>query len=298
MLDVRRTDLHSRFFHVFQYGFASELLDDLERLPLDHLSFARSLDARRSHYGGWHYWLLYLKGYTQYRAEDTVDADNVYLRHLTLGLTSKGVDPTLRSTPAPAITEMILRRFGDCDRLSRPATARQFAMHELAPVKAFVRTPPSAEDTLLLYSVDSPEPTRARLVDGHHRLFAARLFGVEWLRFRVVTEPETVPEVSGQTRLLELADDKLRIHGWLAPPAVSVQVVELRCDGRTIGRAPVEALAHAEIVSEEPRHYTFSIDVDKPLVDGVTTLDVMALSDWLPVGLLPVRLERPGGRPE
>ncbi|MGY1643918.1 hypothetical protein ACI782_22650 [Geodermatophilus sp. SYSU D00703] len=296
MLDVRRTDLHSRFFHVFQYRFASELLEDLEQLQLDHFSFGRSLDAQRSHYGGWHYWLLYLKGYTQYQALGTVDADNVYLRHLARGLTAQSVDPTLRSSSAPAVTEMILRRFRDCDRLSRPATARQFAANELAPVTAFVRTPPSVEDMLTLYSVDSPEPTRARLVDGHHRLFAARLFGVKRLRFRVVMEPATVPAVPGETRVLELADNKLRIHGWLSPRSAAVQVVELRCDGRTIGRAPVEVLASAGLDSEGPRHYEFSIDVDNPIVDGITSVDVMALSDWLPVGRLPVRLKPPGER--
>jgi hypothetical protein len=283
MLDVRRTDLHSRFFHVFQYRFASELLDDLGRLPLDHLSFAQSLDARRSYYGGWHYWLLYLKGYTQYQANGTVDADNVYLQHLTLGLTAPGVDPTLRPTPASAITEMILRRFADCDRLSRPASARQFAANELTPVKVFVRTPPATEDTLTLYSVDSPEPLRARLVDGHHRLFAARLFGVERVRYRILAEPETVPEVPGEVTYVDLGGQRGRVEGWLAPPTAAVQMVELRSEGRTVGRAGLTPLAPAPL-GDEPGVHAFSVDIDTSTLGSAWSLQVMVLSDWLPVG--------------
>ncbi|MGY1688888.1 hypothetical protein [Geodermatophilus sp. SYSU D01105] len=295
MLDVRRTDLHSRFFHVFQYRFASELLDDLAELPIDHSAFGRSLDSRQLHYGGWHYWLLYLKGYAQYRRAGAIDQSNVYLHHLTRGHAPERGDPILHSAQPEEVTQMISRRFADCDRLGSPAVAREFARHELTPVKAFVRTPPSTEDTLTLFSTESPEPTRARLVDGHHRLFAARLFGVEQVRFEVVVEPDAVPEIPGQITCVDLGDNTVRMQGWLEPPTTGAQLVELRWKGRTIGRAPLTTPAPTPHPNR-PRVRGFSVDIEPSSVDSIGTVEVMVLSDWLPVAALHLDLGQTGWR--
>jgi hypothetical protein len=285
MLDVRRTDLHSRFFHVFQYEFAGELLDDLERLPIDHSTFGRSLDSRQLHYGGWHYWLLYLKGYTQYRRSGAIDNTNVYLQHLTLGPAAQRADRALHSAQPEAVVEMILRRFADCDRLGSPTIAPQFAKNELTPVKAFVRNPPSAEDTLILYRIQSSEPTRARLVDGHHRLFAARLFGVEQVRFQVVAEPDEVPEMPGRVACVDLGQI-MRMQGWLELATADAQLVEVRSGGRTVGRAPLTTLAPRP--DADRSRVGFSLDIDVSTLDDPGALQVMVLSDWLPVGTVHV----------
>ena len=283
LLDVRRTDLHSRFFHVFQYEWASELLQDVERIQFDYDAFSKSIDARLFGYGGWLYWLMYLKGYNQYRADSVVTDHNVYYQYLTLRDAALDADPTLRGLSNPeAAIERIRRRYADCDQLGAAATAARFAEEELDPITVFVRVPPAEEDALTIYSFGAFEAMRARLIDGHHRLFAARLFGIQRVRFRVLAEPTSVPEVAGHIDHVSFDGHKLQIRGWATPLSVDVQGVEVRSHGRTICRAPL-TLDVNENAAEEEQRFAFVIDTDVSASD-LGPLDIMLLSDWLPVG--------------
>lgn len=290
LLDVRRTDLHTRFFQTYQYPVASELLYDIEHLQLDQDAFAASVDARRYGYSGWLYWLMYLKGYTQYKATGVIDGDNVYYKYLTLRYAVQGADPTMRSlSTSPTAIERILRRFLDCDQLSEPGNATRYAQEQLAAVTAFVRSPRADEDTLGLYEINSSEPIWARLVDGHHRLFAARLFGVKFLRFETLVEPTSVPEVSGEVEHIDLKGSRLRMTGWISSPFRDVHCVEVRSNSRTICRAPLTLATEASLSTPEENGHRFTFVLDdhvSTLGDGQDALDVMVLRNWLPVGKL------------
>jgi len=289
LLDVRRTDLHSRFFNIYQYALASELLHDLQRLQLDYDSFSESREARSEGYSGWLYWLLYLKGYSQYRLNSHVDDENVYYRYLTRQYALQGDDPTLRALSTPSLAvERILRRFADCDHLSEPSTSARFAEQELVPVKVLVRNPPADEDTLRIYRVGSEEPIQARLLDGHHRLFAARLFGVKRIRFVALYESGTVSMVPGNVDHISLEGSRLRMSGWTAPPSANVHCLEVRVRGRTLCRVPLTADGETR-TRESARRFSFAVDADIPiLADDLGALDLMVLEDWLPVGRVSV----------
>ncbi len=289
LLDIHRTKLHSRFFNVYQYGLASDLLKDLERLQLNYDAFSRSGDARSAGYAGWLYWLLYLKGYTQYKPSSRIDDDNVYFLYLTRQYALQDADPTMRTMSAPSrAVERILRRFGDCDRLSEPSTATRFAEQELTPVKIFVRNPPGATDTLKIYRVGWEEPIRARLIDGHHRLFAARLFGVKHVRCLILCEREVIPVIPGTIDHFSLEGSRLMISGWVMPPSANVHCLEIRVQGEVLCRTRLTA--DNQRANESARRFSFAVDAEVSISsDDSETLDLMVLEDWLPVGRVGVR---------
>jgi len=291
-LDVRRTDLHSRFFQQFQYALASELLTDVERLSLDYDAFSGSRDAKGG-YSGWLYWLLFLKGYTQFRSVGAIERANVYFRYLTLHYADHDADPTLRSLSNPtAAIERIGRRFGDCDQLSVPATAKAYAEKKLAPVQIYVRTPPTAEDVIVLRTVDAAEPIRARLVDGHHRLFAARLFGITRLRYRLRVE-HPVPDMPGNIDHFSVHGTRLRLRGWVAPVPRDVHCLEVRWRDRTVCRARLSPRRVETAEAPDLAHgYKCDFDIDEQVTAAAyghpELLDLMLLVDWLPIARLTI----------
>ena len=297
-IDVRRTDVHHRFFHVFQYATADELLTDLERLPLDYHAFSRSSDARWFGYSGWLYWLLYLKGYTQYRSVGGIDDQNVYLQYLTLGYAAQDADPNMRLLSSSSVAiERIQRRFADCDEFGSPATSIGFAEEVLEPITLFVRDPPAEEDTLAIHMKNSANVISARLIDGHHRLFGARLFGVERLGFRMMMEDPAVPEVPSHIEQLSIDDGRLMIRGWTALQISDVQCIEVRAENRTLCRAPIAAKTELDSPIVAAGEYIFAFHVDAHVTSsllGIDILDVMILVDWMPVAKVCIDI-KPGG---
>jgi hypothetical protein len=297
-LDVRRTDLHQRFFQTYRYRLASEILEDIERLPLDQDAFGRSADARSYGYSGWLYWLMYLKGYTQYAATGSIMDDNVYYRYLTLRYAAQDADPTMRSLTDPLIArERIARRFSDCDRLIDGGGSGEDVDPSLPALTAFVRSPPAEEDTLKLFEVGAGQPILARLMDGHHRLFAARLFGVKRLGLVVHTESTVVPDLAGKVDCIGIPGDRLAINGWVESPSSHSHCVELRSGEHTICRAPLgsSAVALSDATREGAHRFTFSIDVaTSAFAKRPLHFDIMVLENWLPVGKLRCNLGENG----
>jgi hypothetical protein len=289
-LDVQRTDHHRRFFQTFRYTSSSELLYDIEHVSLDQDAFASSADARTYGYGGWLYWIMYLKGYTQYKARGAIDDENIYYKYLTLRYSIQDADPTMRSMSAPAIAvERISRRFSDCDQLSDPDNATRYVDERLEAVTAFVRSPPADEDELGLYEIGSSQLIRARLMDGHHRLFAARLFGVKRLRFDVRVEPTSVPELAGELEHSSYDGDRLQIRGWVRSQSRYVHCVEVRSENRTICRAAVAPAVDVPSPdqAETEHQFVFNVDAEAVALAGTACpLDIMVLENWLPVGKL------------
>lgn len=294
LLDVRRTDLHSRFYDMFLYDLASELLDDIRRLPVDANTFALSRDARRYGYSGWVYWLIYLKGYTQYRTCGAVAESNAYYMYVVSNEAS-AADPTLSASVSPSsLAHRISRRFTDCDEFSEPASGSRFAEEVVRPITVFTRVRRAEDDLLGIYPEGSTDPIWARLVDGHHRLFAARLFGIKRIRFTVLVEAESVPEVPGHIEHISRVGERLQISGWLEVMGFAAQAIEVRSAGRAVCRAPLSSdrlIVSADAAFASRRRYAFSVEANLPGANAFDLLEIVLLSDWLPVGRLVVRPE-------
>jgi hypothetical protein len=185
-LDVRRTTLQERFFAKFQADSSEELFSTIESMPVDVDTLAQDYDLRRSVYSGWSYWLIYLKGYLAYRKDGTIDEGNPYFAYLTKYYAPRGHDPGLsRSLADPeGVRDRVIQRFRDFEIFG--AVAReQIAPEELRPVRLLI-TDPSEQPGLRLFELDSDKPLMVNRVDGWHRLFAAKIWGVERVPFELV----------------------------------------------------------------------------------------------------------------
>ena len=189
-VDVSRTARwYDRFFSTLQFGSAEELLAAVAGIQVDVDSIARSHDLMQKEVlSGWAYWLLYIKGYLQYVDTERVDSGNVYYDYLVRYFGPRGHDPGLCSALADPHTaaERVARRFRDFDIFRNHEGREPSGLDNIAPVTVILRDPPP-HDASPVYGVGSDAPLMAN-IDGYHRLFLARLFGIEALRCEVVYE--------------------------------------------------------------------------------------------------------------
>jgi hypothetical protein len=184
-VDTRRTRLQKLFFDVFAFKSREELFAAISEMEVGLDSLARSDDSQILVYSGWVYWFLFLKGYLRFAETGHVEDDNIYLDYLVRYYGPRNHDPGIAS-------EMCEPEF------ARERTGTRFASMQAAasgavepgtwdthPVLVIVRVPPP-RFPLDVYAMDSRQPFPAALVDGWHRLFAARLWGVASLPGRVI----------------------------------------------------------------------------------------------------------------
>ena len=158
-------------------------------IQLDVGKLATSYDLGTLALSGWTYWLLYLQGYAQFAQAKAVSDDNIYLTYLVKHFGPAGHDTGIASLLADReqARERVAARYRDCDAFRRCAAGDRSALREIAPLKIILRNPPTP-DAKLVYQTGSDVPVRASL-DGYHRLFLARLFGVAGLPAEVTSEP-------------------------------------------------------------------------------------------------------------
>jgi SAM-dependent methyltransferase len=184
-IDMQRTKLHQRFFSMFQFDTAEDLLTAISKLDLDLESIAQSHDAKALVYSGWVYWLIYTKGYLQYAETGTIGKGNMLLDYLLNYYLPRNQDPGLRALadPLKAITR-VAYRFQDFDVFRNTLARNPGEINSVNPVTVFLEEPP-VNGRLLVYEIGSDVPIQATLVDGWHRLFLASLFGVGTLRGKI-----------------------------------------------------------------------------------------------------------------
>jgi hypothetical protein len=237
-IQVGKTSWYDRFFTMFK----SEGLDDLLQavngfeLDVDHLT--KLYDLKRTGLSGWVYWLLYLKGYSQYVQTRCLDSRNVYIQYLYRHAAEQRHDPGLAALlrQMPEVVQRTQRRFEDAERLLGEPTIRNRALTELAPLTLVVRQSES-RGNLIVYLTHSEQPLRVNALDGFHRLFLARLAGVPSLRCRIVTEHAPLRELVGHLSVA-FASDQLKVSGWHQALKERVDGLELRLDGVTVGWTP------------------------------------------------------------
>lgn len=291
-IDVRRTCLQKRFFSMFEFDSTDELLTAVARIEVDLESIARSRDLYEHVYSGWVYWLLYLKGYLQYVEKGGVDSDNIYYAYLTRYFAQARHDPGLRQFSDPRrVVERILWRFRDLDVFRGAASRDRSSVDGMSPVRLIVRESPGEEDTLIVYESNSAQPVRARLIDGWHRLFAAKLFGIEEFPCELLREPDQLGQLKGRIEHFRFDGRRLVIHGWFLDAERPIQLAEARVRGRAIARVALidrpdvkrlyPHIAHAE-------RSGFIIDSPYEAPSEETVFDIVGISDWLPIGLISV----------
>jgi hypothetical protein len=186
-LDITRTSWLDCFFSVMDFDSPDDLLSAVAGMDFDLDRMAKSRDLTHGPLGGWLYWVLFIKGFLQQEQSGRASANTVYHEYLSRYFGPQGHDPGLRAILADRelTSERVSRRFEDFTRFRAARHSRSTDV-SVDPVTLILRTPPT-DDAKPLFLANSQSPVLAS-VDGYHRLFLARLFGVSQFRCEIVRE--------------------------------------------------------------------------------------------------------------
>ena len=174
-VDVARTVLQEKFFTTFNFESPDELCAAVGGMDVDVAALARSHDSRVEGYDGWVLWFVYLKGYLEYAQGGEVGPGNSYFDYLTDYHSQVG-DPTVEQQVGwDATREYVERQFKTMDRM-REAASNPAVADEIEPLLAI--TSERTVGRLMIYEPGVTHPVAVTRLDGWHRLFAARVFGV------------------------------------------------------------------------------------------------------------------------
>ncbi len=282
-IDVSATAgyLHERFLSMFSFGSLAELLAAIRTTTVDFEAMAGNADMRRG-YRGWLYWFTYLKGYVEYLERGSVEADNVFCRYLAERHLPQVDEPGMASSDLAAITA---RRYRDLDRMRAFLSVDKRELVGFVPVRLILSDPPPANP--LCVRLADGETLAARMIDGWHRLFAAALCGVPTLSGDVARE--RYPGAEGRVERFEIGDGDLRLNGWCVAKGGAWDFLEVRVDGRTVGRVTArrrEDVANAFPELSDAAASGFSLTARVELTDSPTRVDLLPMRAWMPVGRL------------
>ena len=289
-INVADTRLHERFFAAFPF----EKLREFRELPVPDLeSFMELPGGENLGYSGWAYWLFYLRGYVEFVESGVVGRGNSYHEFLRRYFVPQARDRGLAdelTNPLTAI-ERIARRFRDLDYYHRPGTHNSAGLYGPAPVKLIMGEVP-AEEGVPIYVWHSEAPLLVKRLDGHHRLFAARLFGVNEVRGEVIAEPTELAHVRGAVEAFRFDGKRLEIRGWCVDPRLEIESFEVRHGDIVLAQVGVEGRADvAERFPEVPHAFRSGFAVEQACelpIEKATRFEVIPRSDWLPIGRITV----------
>jgi 2-polyprenyl-3-methyl-5-hydroxy-6-metoxy-1,4-benzoquinol methylase len=186
-VDVQRTCLQERFFERFRGSSTEEICSDVVNMVLTLPEVAASDDLRLEMYGSPLYWTLYLRGFLEYAMHRELRADNTYLQYMTDYYATEPHDPGLSYLRADnrATRERVAARFDDFRMCRDVRESGKYAADALAPI-VVETADTSVSEPLLVYELGERDPIVGTLVDGWHRLFAARISGLKTIPGRVV----------------------------------------------------------------------------------------------------------------
>lgn len=239
MIDVQRTPWFDAFFSAWSFESPEELLAAVRSTTVDLEAVTRNRDLHGQGLSGWTYWFLYLKGYMEYLDAGSVEDSNIYYRYLTEYFEQdEGLAPVLRDREAARTR--VGRRFEDFGSLAaNPGDRPGFEpiviwTQALAPV-----------DAKLVFLDGSSAPLPAVDIDGYHRLFAARVHGLEWVPAEVVSQGPTGAQQEALERMREIVRFTLPYNATVAV-AVSGEGDEAALD----------------LEGRETKHFALSADAD------------------------------------
>jgi hypothetical protein len=204
-VDPSQTPWYDRFFSTWGFDTSDELFAAIDGVELPVDAVARSDDLARLGLSGWLYWTLYIKGYLQYLRGRDVGAENVYLDYLVRYGRGHNHDPGVADELASPETARarVERRFHDFDAFRRAARDGLQEETDILPISCRVLREPQ-RDTKPLVDSDSGEVIAASMLDGYHRVFLARLYGLRRLPCRVTDETDGdagLQDVAGEVGL-------------------------------------------------------------------------------------------------
>ena len=283
-VDVERTALQHRFFEMFAFDSLGELLAAVDGMTFDLEALARCRDVRDWLADGWVYWLLYTKGWLQYRSAGDVLPGNVYFEYLFRHYLAHGHNPAMRGDleQPDRAAERVRRRFRDFDKLLRAKAGHDVPIDT---IRVTVSDPPPMHP-YRFHVVGGNAPIVVRAIDGWHRMYAARLVGVSTLRCEVVHERLDNDGLMGVTELLVRSGDTLVASGWCLDATRQIYNFELRLGGRTIAAGtpvlrPDIAAAHPDVIHAASSGYHMEAHLPP---DAAGELIVVGLQDIVPVG--------------
>jgi hypothetical protein len=204
-MDVQRTPWFDAFFSAWSFESPEDLLAAVRSTTVDLERMARNRDLSGQGLSGWTYWYLYLKGYTQYVEADAVADSNIYYRYLTEYFEQdEGLAPVLRDREAARIR--VARRYEDFGALAASPEERP----GFEPITIWTQEP-APIDAKLVFVEGSSAPFPAVDIDGYHRLFAARLHGLERVPAEVIDKGQTGAQRELLKRMREI-ERAWRIH--------------------------------------------------------------------------------------
>jgi SAM-dependent methyltransferase len=285
-VDPQRTRLQDTFFSVFDFDTTEELIETVESMRVDVDLLSRSKDCRVAGYNGWVYWFLFLKGYCEYRRTGKIEPGNVYYDYIVQhhkkdpGVAQEILEPE-------AAAQYLRRQFHDMD-LCREAGAEGDVSAQIAPVRILLAQG-NPKNAPRIFEPDSDNQLVARGLDGWHRLFAAKIFGVNRMRSAVIEQRDT-PRIYGAVEDLEQGDGHLSIRGWCFDPHQVIHSIEVRDQDQN--SISVGGIHHRlDVRADFPqlplsRYSGFEVDCEyAPNARAeVTSFELTALSDWVPIG--------------
>jgi len=276
MIDVQRTPWFDAFFSAWSFENPEDLLAAVRSTTVDLKAMTCNRDLSGQGLSGWTYWFLYLKGYTQYVDADGVADSNVYYRYLTEYFEQdEGLAPVLRDREAARTR--IGRRFEDFGSLA----ANSAEQPGFEPITIWTQEP-APIDAKLVFVDGAAAPLRAVEIDGYHRLFAARLHGVEWVPAEVVGKGATGAQRETLKRMRDIVRFTLPYNATVAV-AVSGEGEDesLDLEGRVMKHfaLPVDADAErlrAELAAASAEGCEYAL-IPAPLIDRAEQAEVVEL---------------------
>jgi SAM-dependent methyltransferase len=292
-VDVTRTVLQEKFFNTFNFETTDQLLAAVEGMDVDVMALARSRDSRVEGYDGWVLWFLFLRGYLEYARTGKVGPGNPYFDYLSAHH-DQALDPVVAQEVGwDSTRDYIMRQFEGTDRL-RDAAGRPEVSEEIPPIHVF--TSAGTVQRSRVYEPGAPNPISATRVDGWHRLFSARLFGVPQLRMEVIQETESKP-IFGEIRRFDVDGARLRVAGWCIHAHERLDLIEARIGQAAIVGSTTTAFRQdiADRFSHMPAHVVSrtGYELHKELTpealermtrEGLLQFRLLVLQDWMPIG--------------
>lgn len=288
LVDPSASTVHRAFFEAWDYRDTETLLAAVQATDAPVTALAANRDAHHG-YSGWVYWFLYLKGWLHYRQTREAGPGNPYFDYMTEHFAPDAADVAIgRALGDPDVAEeLIRRRFADLDRFHEARGAD--VAGETAPVRAIVGAV-APSNPLKLADAGGGESIAARRVDGWHRLFGARAFGVPRLRAEVVEEPRNLPLLRGAVEAFAIADGVVSAAGWCLDAGGPLDAIELRHGGDALALAtpaPREDVAAAFPDVAHAARSGFALEGElRGWKDEPTRFQLVGIRDWLPVGRL------------
>ena len=198
-IDTQRTCLQRVFFSHFAFDSSEDLVAAVGEMRVGVDTIALSRDLRQQLYSGWIYWFLFLRGFLDFREVGDVEDDNVYLQYMVKYYAPRGQDPGVVETfldPKRAKLRTLVR-FEWMTTFADAAASGRLNVTDINPTLVVVRDP-IPEYPLRVFAVGAADSLGGSLVDGWHRLFGARLFGLASIPGLVIREEASAAQEGAQ----------------------------------------------------------------------------------------------------